>query len=1318
MSIYPLTSSQLAVWLDQALTPDTPCYNVGGLWRIDSPLDIPLLRRAINLVLQQHDALKINLMEGEQGISQTTVPKRDLILECHDFSRESEPVKKARELLNQRLIHPFKLYGELLWRSSLVKINSTTSLWLINAHHIIADGTSVSLLSRMIMDCYKSLQRGETPEASGPETGYTDFIASDSAYLCSDRFQRDSKYWLNRFVDAPDSLLERRTGFAGTEAWPSTQILRHLPLARYQQLSEYARRYDASPMHFFSALMACWFARQWQTQAFTLGIPVHNRSGARHKQTLGMFSAMLPVRFEVDTALPFSSLIRQVSAELRRSYRHQRYPIAELNRQLRLSQQGRRQLFDMSFSLETFPTDIELNGTPLKVEALHHGYEQMPVAIYLRHYHPGDDPVLECNINQAWFSEAEAGKIADRLLHLLEAILDAPPEQPMALLPLLLPEEQRDILGLWNDTGEPWTFPEGIHRYFEQQVSKTPGAVALGGCVAEMSYAALNAEANKLAGWLRDSGIEPDDRIALCVSRSAEMVIALLAILKAGGAYVPLDPDYPQDRLLHMLTDCGAKQVLVDDVGKQALQKIADANLPLVHLVNDCENWQAGSTENLAALADDPQRSLAYVIYTSGSTGKPKGVMNEHLAVMNRLKWMQESYQLTPQDSVLQKTPFSFDVSVWEFFWPLMVGARLAIAKPGGHQDPGYLSEFIQQQQITTLHFVPSMLQLFLRHGEMAQCDSLKRLFCSGEALPLTAVERCHQQLPGVGLHNLYGPTEAAVDVSFWHCKPGESGTVVPIGRPIANTQLHILDVNLQPLPPGISGELHIGGIQIARGYLNREALSQERFIADPLSSAPGARLYKTGDLARWLEDGNIEYLGRNDFQVKIHGLRIELGEIEQQIVACEQVEDAVVLACEDGEGDKRLIAWVVAQDDPQLSKTLRHQLKQTLPDFMLPASFVRIDALPLSPNGKLDRKALPMPVTAAEEQRAFTPPATEQERLLAACWGDLLGVTPVGRDDDFFALGGHSLHAIQLMMRLKKLGIELEMKTLFANPGLRDQAEALSKPRSARLVQTPEPLANLLKQLNSSQETFTLIQPLNPAQQCDDLWMIHPAVVGCEIYRDLAESLTGKFTVLGINNYNLHNRPHIPTLAALASYYLQHMLQRGIPQDRPVRLLGWSLGGVIALEIAAQLEDQGYKDIQVCLLDSLYQTEVQKRVAPGMLATLLKAIGLEGEAAKRAIQAEEVELSINNQALSSPLRTTQVTLLKALEFFDLSDSGAAEGQEALAIRDNGVGSICSSLKIVPLAANHHSIILCHQQIVAALSGSLASHLIPETRPR
>lgn len=1304
MAIFPLTTVQQAVWLDQLLTPEAPCYNVGALWRFDMTLNIALLHEAVRQIMPQHDALNIILQEDEQGINQTTVHKKEPVLEFHDLSKTSLSIEEAKQFLNRQYIRPFKLYGELLWRSITVKFNESTSFWLINVHHIIADGTSVSLLSKMIMSRYKALlaQQSDSP-CKAP--GYSEFIAHDHGYLNSHRYDRDREYWINHFAEAPASLLERRQGFQDTQ--PSVQAVRRISAARYRQLEAFAAQHGGSAMHFFNALIACWFARQWQTDSVILGVPVHNRSGARYKQTLGMFSSMLPIRLAVDSGQPFAPLIKQVAAELRRGYRHQRFPIAELNRHLRLSQQGRRQLFDLSFSLETFPTDIELNGTPLKVEAMHHHYEQMPLAVYLRHYHPGDDPLLECNVNLAWFSEEEAHRIADRLLQMMEAILDGPPDLPVAHLPLLLPDERRKIFHDWNATDEAWSFPEGIHRYFEQQAAERPDAIALCGYAQETSYQSLNRQANQLAWHLRRQGVKADDRVALCVERGKEMVVALLAILKAGGAYVPLDPDYPQDRLAHMLEDCGAVTLLVDDAGETALKELE--SMPRLHLLADKARWREAPTGNLSAACDRPQRSLAYVIYTSGSTGKPKGVMNEHLAVMNRLRWMQQAYQLRPEETVLQKTPFSFDVSVWEFFWPLMIGARLALAKPGGHREPDYLSDFIQRHQVTTLHFVPSMLQLFLRHADMAQCRSLQRVICSGEALPLATVQRCHQLLPQAGLHNLYGPTEAAVDVSCWHCLPEEPRSLVPIGKPIANTRLYILDAQLQSVPPGVSGELHIGGIQVARGYLNRPELSRERFIADPFSADGKGRLYKTGDLARWLDDGSIEYLGRNDFQVKIHGLRIELGEIEQQLGGCDGIEGALVQACDDGQDDKRLVAWVVAKPEDGLEQRLRSQLKATLPDYMIPAAIVRLDAFPLSPNGKLERKALPQPDLQARQEKSFLPPVNDEERLLAACWTRLLGVAQIGRDDDFFALGGHSIHAIQLMMQLKKRGIAVEIKTLFSHSTLREQAEAIRTGyRPDTLTAAPERLQKLLLQLNKPQEGFRLLQPLNVHTASRDLWMVHPATVSCEIYQDLALSLEGKMNAIGINNYNLFNQPAVSALPALAGYYLQHMLQQGLPQEQPVYLLGWSLGGVIALEIAAQLERAGYRQIHVFVLDSLYQTAVQQRIVPGMLQSLLSAIGLKGEAAERAIRIEEIELKLNNQPLSSALRYSRVTLFKATKFVNLTNSDEGDGQEVLALADNGLSKACPRLAVVPLAADHHSIIACHQEIIAALtSGSV-----------
>ncbi|HGE8464987.1 non-ribosomal peptide synthetase [Serratia nevei] len=1301
MSAYSLTTVQQAVWLDQSLNPDIPLYNVGCLWRVEREISLPLFQEAIRQIQQQHDALQTTLKETPQGVTQETRDRAYIDLHYHDFSQRQDAVGQAEAHLRSQFLQPYSLYDSQLWRCHLAKVGESSTLWLLASHHLIADGTSISLLSKMIMERYKQLKIGKKNEFT--RSRYQDFVTSDRIYQQSPRYERDRDFWLERFTNAPPSMLERRQNHCEQQTYPSSQIIKQLPRERFLQLEQYAAAQGGSAMHFLSALLATWFSRIWQTDQFTLGVPVHNRSTAEHKQTLGMFSSMIPLRITVDSQQPFGHLLRQIGSELRQCYRHQRFPIAELNRHLNLHQQGRRQLFDISFSLEVFPTDIELEGCQFKVENLHHGQEQLPLGIYLRHYHPGDDPLLEFNLNQAWFSQEDGERIATRILHLLDTLLDGDPALPLGQLPLLLPQEREQIFHQWNDTRQTWAdMPQGIHQFLERQAVLTPQAPALCYENHEISYQQLNQRANRLAAFLRLQGLQPDDRIAVCVSRSPEMVIALYAILKAGAAYVPLDPDYPQDRLRHMLEDCGAKFVLIDDGGEQALHPLRDIAVPRLHLQRESYLWRQASDDNPPPLTAELQRCLAYVIYTSGSTGKPKGVMNEHRGVINRLLWMQQAYPLTPEDVVLQKTPFSFDVSVWEFFWPMMVGARLAIAKPGGHQEPDYLSACIAQHGVTTLHFVPSMLQLFLRHGDMAQCASLKRIMCSGEALPLATVQRCLQQLPQAELHNLYGPTEAAVDVSSWQCLPDDPRPLVPIGKPIANTQLHILDDQLQPLPPGIAGELHIGGIQVARGYLNRAELSAERFIADPFSPEPQARLYKTGDLARWLPDGNIEYLGRNDFQVKIHGLRIELGEIEQQLRQCPGVEDAAILAREDESGGKRLIAYVVAPEQGAGATDWRRQLQQHLPDFMVPSCFVRLDTFPLSPNGKLDRKALPAPANM-QETAAYEAPQGELELQLAELWSELLGTTRIGRDDDFFTLGGHSLHAIQLLVKLKRYGHSLGIKTLFAHPTLRGQARVITDGVPAMAPVTSEPLQQLLTRLNQASFTFKQVERLNHAIGPDSVWMIHPAVTGCDVYRDLANYLEKDFQVLGINNYNLFQQPHITSLRELASYYLGHMR---LSPARPVRLLGWSLGGLIALEMAAQLESQGYRDIQLFLLDTFYRTPFQIRSEPGMLAAMLAMLGIDGEAAERALKAEPTELALAKQTLSAPLQHARITLFKATEDANLNITGLGDERELLAIADNGLSAISQHLQVHPLACNHHSIIFSHEEIGRALRQS------------
>ncbi|CAM3876812.1 Linear gramicidin synthase subunit C [Pseudomonas reidholzensis] len=615
-----------------------------------------------------------------------------------------------------------------------------------------------------------------------------------------------------------------------------------------------------------------------------------------------------------------------------------------------------------------------------------------------------------------------AARVCGQLNQVLEAMAEAleqQPELPLQRLPVLQDAERQRVVSGFNDTARDYDLKQTLHGLIEAQVERSPDALAVRGEEGELSYRQLNEQANRLAHHLIGLGVKPDDRVAICVERGLSMVVGLLAILKAGGAYVPVDPDYPAERIRHMLSDSAPVAVLVH----AATHRVTDS-AQVIDL--DQPSWQAQSAANPRVVGLTP-RHLAYVIYTSGSTGLPKGVMNEHAAVVNRLLWMQEAYGLDAQDVVLQKTPFSFDVSVWEFLWPLQTGAKLVMARPGGHRDPEYLRQVIRAEGVSTLHFVPSMLDVFLAHGE-ASANGLKRVLCSGEALPGSLVRRFHTQLPTVELHNLYGPTEAAVDVSAWHCVESPDNT--PIGKPIANTTLYVLDAQGQPVPQGVAGELYIGGVQVARGYLNRAELTAERFIDDPFSSRPDAKLYRTGDLARHLADGNLEYLGRNDDQVKIRGLRIELGEIQAGLTRIAGVKEAVVLAHE-----QRLVAYYTGI--PQPVETLRAALLAHLPEFMVPALFMHLESLPLSPNGKLDRKALPAPGLDALQERAYEAPEGDTEILLAQLWGELLGVERVGRNDNFFELGGHSLLAVSLTSRLRQEGLEADVRALFEQPTL-----------------------------------------------------------------------------------------------------------------------------------------------------------------------------------------------------------------------------------------------------------------------------------------
>jgi amino acid adenylation domain-containing protein len=737
--------------------------------------------------------------------------------------------------------------------------------------------------------------------------------------------------------------------------------------------------------------------------------------------------------------LELLATVREVALE---AYEYRDLPFEKLVEEL----QPERDLittpiFQVFINMYNFKED-ELNLEGLIVQPLKRRADapQFDLEFYIREHQDGT------HLSFVYDSDLfEANSIERMLGHfqtLLEGIV-ADPNQRISELPLLAEVEKQQILVDWNDTHRDYPKDKCVHELFETQVEKTPDAIAVVFEDQRLTYRELNTRANQLAHHLRKRGVQPETLVAVCMERSLEMVIGILGVVKVGGAYVPIDPDSPTDRLRFMLQDAQASLILTQEKISSYLVEFGDQRICLDDAGVDLsleskENFENGVNG----------KNAAYMIYTSGSTGTPQGVVNVHGGLRNRLQWMQEAYRLTPADRVLQKTPFTFDVSVWEFFWPLISGACLVIARPGGHRDSAYLVQLIKSERITLLHFVPSMLGMFLQEEGVESCSTLRQVICSGEALSYELQQRFFERM-SVAFSNLYGPTEASIDVTAWECRSDSDRTIVPIGRPIANTEIYILDGDLNPLPIGVVGEIYIGGDGVARGYRNRPELTAEKFIPDPFSTDPGARIYKTGDRARYLPDGTIVFLGRTDHQVKIRGYRIELGEIEATLVQHLTIKESVVLAREDTVGDQRLVAYVVGAGGSNPSAhDLRKFLQQKLPEYMVPSAFIFLESLPITPNGKLDRKALPAAdQTRPELKDAYSPPQTPVEESLSQIWCDVLKLDKAGVHDNFFDLGGHSLTATQLISRVRdSFKLDLPLRTLFEAPTIYDLAQRVQE--------------------------------------------------------------------------------------------------------------------------------------------------------------------------------------------------------------------------------------------------------------------------------
>ncbi|MBW8875028.1 MAG: amino acid adenylation domain-containing protein [Acidobacteria bacterium] len=1109
---FPLSHGQRALWFLHQLAPASAAYHLVAAARVAAGLDAAALERTCRALAARHPALSTTFHEGHEGADEPfqrvegeARAPRPAVVDASGWS-----AAEVAAALEREACRPFDIVAEPLWRVTLLRRTEEAGAWLVVVvHHLVADFASLGVLARELAALYRAESEGPPAALAPLALRYGDYVAWERRRLEGPEGERLERYWRERLAGVPemsgtielplDRPRPRVQSFRGTAA-PLA-----LDAATAEGLRRLAREQGATLFMVLLAAFQALLHRYSGQEDLLVASAEAGRSDPDLLQVIGYFANPVPFRTGLGGDPAFAELVGRVRGTALGAFAHLGFPFLLLAERLRVEREpGRLPLAQVlfalhrarspeeeavaAFALRQAGPPLDLGGLCLEPVAIPERSAAFDLALTLAEV--GGRLAGALQVASDLFDPATAARLAGHLERLLAAAA-AGPGRRLSDLPLLSAAETAQAGGEWNDTAVADTAPgAGLHHLFRRQARRSPHAVAVADGARTLTYAGLDRWTDGLAARLRALGCGPDTLVGVALERSVELVVALLATLKAGAAYVPLDLEYPLERLAFMLEDSRPALVL----SESRLLARCPAALPRVlclDLEPGCkeEGGEGGAGE--AEVFDDSQ--LAYMIYTSGSTGRPKGAMVHHRAIRNRLLWMQAAYRLTSADTVVQKTPFSFDVSVWEFFWPLLTGARLVLARPGGHRDSRYLLELLARERVSVAHFVPAMLQAFLEEPGVERLGGALRLIvASGEALPERLARLCRERLPAA-LENLYGPTEAAVDVTSWSCGPSVTVApgvpeVVAIGRPIANTQIRLLDRRLRPVAIGAPGELFIGGVNVGRGYFARPDLTAEKFLPDAEGEGePGARLYRTGDLARHRPDGAVEYLGRIDHQVKVRGVRIELGEIEAALASHPRVREAValVLTAEGAEGEPRLVAFLVAAAGaaPLGDGELRELLERRLPPAMVPSALVAVEELPLSPNGKVDRRALARlaprrgdPATAAS---AAGSPAAE---VLAALMAELLGIPALDPGESFFAHGGHSLLATRLLARVRGIWqVDLPLAALFAAPS--PAALAREVERAARGGSGPAlpPLAPVPRQGPL---------PLSLAQQ--RLWMIH----------------------------------------------------------------------------------------------------------------------------------------------------------------------------------------------------------------------------------
>ncbi|ROG56055.1 enterobactin non-ribosomal peptide synthetase EntF [Klebsiella pneumoniae subsp. pneumoniae] len=1200
----PLVAAQPGIWMAERLSTLPGAWSVAHYVELRGALDPTLLGKAIVAGLQQADTLSLRFEEEEGEVWQWLAADRTFAEpSIIDLRTAPDPHRAATERMQADLAQDLRVDGgNPLVCHQLLRVGDDRWYWYQRYHHLLVDGFSFPAITRQIAAIYRAWQRGEaTPES--PFTPFAEVVDEYQRYAGSEAWQRDKAFWQaqRQALPAPASLSAAPLGgrAAGSDIW---RMKLEMNADAFRRLASHAPQ--CQPADLALALTTLWLGRLCNRMDYAAGFIFMRRMGSAALTSTGPVLNVLPLAVHIDAQETLADLAMRLAGQLKKMRRHQRYDAEQIVRDSGKAA-GDEPLFGPVLNVKVFDYQLDIDG----VQAVTHTLATGPVNDLELALFPDETGGLSLEIlaNKARYDEAELRRHMARLTALL-AQFAADPTLRCGEAEMLSADELARLAAV-NDTAVPLPATT-LSALVADQARKTPDAPALADARWQFSYREMRQQVVALAQLLRQRGVKPGDSVAVALPRSVFLTLALHGIVEAGAAWLPLDTGYPDDRLRMMLEDARPSLLIATE---DQLARFSD--IPGLESLCYQQPLAAGDDAPLALSKPD---HTAYIIFTSGSTGRPKGVMVGQTAIVNRLLWMQDRYPLSADDVVAQKTPCSFDVSVWEFWWPFIAGAQLVMAEPEAHRDPQAMQQFFARYGVTTTHFVPSMLAAFvasLDADSVAACRTLRRVFCSGEALP-TELCREWERLTGAPLHNLYGPTEAAVDVSWYPACGSElaavNGSSVPIGWPVWNTGLRILDAAMRPVPPGVAGDLYLTGIQLAQGYLGRPDLTASRFIADPF--APGERMYRTGDVARWLTNGAVEYLGRSDDQLKIRGQRIELGEIDRVMSSLPDVGQAVSHACVFNQaaatgGDARQLVGYLVSDSglPLDTAALKARLAEQLPPHMVPVVLMQLAELPLSANGKLDRKALPLPTLGGE--RSGRPPEPGMETLVAAAFSQLLGCEVNDIDADFFALGGHSLLAMRLAAQLSR------------------QLARQVTPGQVMVASTVGKLSALLAADLSDEQAQRLgLDTLLPLRESDGptLFCFHPASGFAWQFSVLARYLSPRWSITGIQS----PRPQGPMASAASlDEVCEHHLRTLLAQQPhgPYYLFGYSLGGTLAQGIAARLRQRGEAVAFLGLLDT-WPPETQnwaEKEANGLDPEVLAEIDREREAFLAAQQGQ-----------------------------------------------------------------------------------------------